>query len=307
MSDLKESIKGKMLIKQLPICDRYEAIKFLINEIFASEKANISSLSKEQIFESIISRENMSTTGIGFGLAIPHARVEGWGRFVLAVGVSYEGIDFDSLDKSQAKIICLMISSANEPYVILQTTAALIKFLEKNKGAESFLKKYSNFNQAKEKLSALCLDVDEQIFAKDVIRPVQACINLDDSIEKATRLMHLKHFDVLPVVDNENNFCGQLTCLDIFQYGMPNFFNNLRTISFVRHIDPFEKYFRIHRNLKVRNFYKHTEPISQDKTLIEIIFELSIKKRSKLFVTNEQNKLIGVIDRFTIIDKILVF
>ncbi|MBU1043092.1 MAG: PTS sugar transporter subunit IIA [Candidatus Omnitrophica bacterium] len=307
MSELKEVIKGKLIIKQLPVCDKFQAIKFLIKEVFASEKAKIAGLSEKEIFDSIVSRENMSTTGIGFGLAIPHSRIEGWGRFVLAVGLSYEGIDFDSMDKTQAKIICLMISSADEPYVILQTTAAIIKFLEKQKGAEAFLKTYPVFNRAKDKLSALCLEVDEQIFAKDVIRPVQACVNLNDSIETATRLMHLKHFDVLPVVDDEYNFCGQLTCLDVFQYGMPNFFNNLKTISFVRHIDPFEKYFRIHRNLKVSNFYKHAEPISQDKTLLEIIFELSIKQRSKLFVTNERNKLIGVIDRFTIIDKILVF
>ncbi len=307
MSDLEEKIKGKMLIKRLPVCDKFEAIKFLIKEVFSSEKANIGGLNKEEIFESIVSRENMSTTGIGFGLAIPHSRIEGWGRFILAVGISYEGIDFDSMDKSNAKIVCLMISSADEPYVILQTTAAIIQFLEKQKGAESFLKKYPVFNRAKDKLSALCLDVDEHIFARDVTRPVQACVNLNDSIETATRLMHLKQFDVLPVVDDDYNFCGQLTCLDIFQYGMPNFFSNLKTISFVRHIDPFEKYFRIHRSLKVSNFYKKAEPIGQDKTLIEIIFELSIKKRSKLFVTNEQNKLIGVIDRFTIIDKILIF
>jgi len=307
MKDLEGKVKGKMMIRKLPVCNKLEAIKILVKEVFASEKANIGGLNEKEIYENIVSRENMSTTGIGFGIAIPHSRIEGWGRFILAVGVSYDGIDFDSMDKGKAKIVFLMISSADEPYVILQTTAVIIKFLEKQGGVEVFLKKYPIFNRAKDKLSALCMDTDEHILAKDVIRPVQACVNLNDSIETATRLMHLKHFDVLPVVDDDYNFCGQLTCLDIFQYGMPNFFNNLKTISFVRHLDPFEKYFRIHRSLKVSNFYKQTEPINQNKTLLEIIFELSIKKRSKLFVTNEHNKLIGVIDRFTIIDKILVF
>ena len=204
-------------------------------------------------------------------------------------------------------MICLMISSAEKPYLILQMTATLISFLEKYRGVEVLIQKYRSIKDIVDQLRSFAVNKEDMILAQDIIRPVQAKVRLDDSIEKATRLMHLKHFEVLPVVDAQNKFCGQISCLDVFQYGMPNFFQNLNTVSFVRHIDPFEKYFLIQRSSKVSNFYKKTESIDDSKTLIEIVFELTVKKKAKLFVTNDKNELIGVIDRFTIIDKILIF
>ena len=89
------------------------------------------------------------------------------------------------------------------------------------------------------------------------------------------------------------------------QYGMPDFFKQLNTISFVRHIDPFEKYFKIKRDLKVRDvFADDSKPIQKDSTLIEVIFEMTVKNKSKLFMVDEDGTLAGVIDRFCIIDKI---
>ncbi len=305
--DIRRYVEESLIIGDLKAQTKEQAIAELINAVFVSRKAKPFGLSQNEVLKEVLEREKISTTGIGAGLAIPHARMEKWGGFLLAIGVCRKGLDFSSMDGKPVKLVCLMLSSAEEPYVILQMTATLISFFEKHNGVDAFIKRYNNPKYIIEQLRGFAVDKEDVILARDIIRPVQSLVELDDSIEKATRLMHLKQFEVLPVVDKQNKFCGQISCMDIFQYGLPNFFQNLNTVSFVRHIDPFEKYFMIHRSLKVRNFYKKTESIDETKTLIEIIFELTVKRKPKLFVTNEANDLIGVIDRFTIIDKILIF
>ncbi len=305
--DLRRFIEKSLIIGDIKAQTKEQAIAELINAVFMSQPANAFMCSQDEVLKEVLEREKMSTTGIGAGFAIPHARMEKWGNFLLAIGISRKGIDFSSMDGKPVKLICLMISSADKPYIILQMTATLISFLEKRNGVDALIKHHNTAKHIVEQLRNFAGNKEDMILARDIIRPVLSQVELDDPIEKATRLMHLKHFEVLPVVDKQNKFCGQISCMDIFQYGLPNFFQNLNTVSFVRHIDPFEKYFRIQRSLKVRNFYQKTESIDEAKTLIEIIFELTVKGRPKLFVTNEDNELIGVIDRFTIIDKILIF
>ena len=120
--------------------------------------------------------------------------------------------------------------------------------------------------------------------------------------------MHLHHLDVLPVLDDENKFYGVICCLDIFAYGIPDFFNQLHTVSFVRHIDPFEKYYRIRKGLKVKDLIKRdlSSAISKKDTLLEIIFQMTVKQHSHLYILDE-GCLAGEIDRFSIVDKILFY
>ncbi len=120
--------------------------------------------------------------------------------------------------------------------------------------------------------------------------------------------MHLDRRSILPVVNENNRFYGEISCYDIFAFGMPDFFRQLQTISFVRHIDPFEKYFNIKKGLSVKDLdLKEGKGIKKDSTLLEIVFEMTVKKKSKLFIVEDDGTLSGVIDRFCIIDKILFF
>jgi CBS domain-containing protein len=101
--------------------------------------------------------------------------------------------------------------------------------------------------------------------------------------------------------------CGEISCLNIFTYSIPDFFSRLQTVSFVRHLDPFEKYFRLKKGLKVKDLYvPSTRTIAENTTLMEIIFEMTTNNKSRLYVVDESG-LVGVVDRFTVIDRILFF
>ena len=74
-------------------------------------------------------REETMSTGIGFGIAIPHASSDRVGKVVAAFGRSLTGIEFDSLDNAPVKFIVLFVVPKDQFQTHLRTLAAIAKFL----------------------------------------------------------------------------------------------------------------------------------------------------------------------------------
>lgn len=67
----------------------------------------------EDISRRIIERETDMSTGIGFGIAIPHARIQGIDRLFLIAGRSKPGIEFNSIDEQPVHLLFMMVSPQN--------------------------------------------------------------------------------------------------------------------------------------------------------------------------------------------------
>ncbi len=98
-------------------------------------KTNLKSEEKEKVFEelvnllvqagrikdrrravaALIERERLGTTGIGEGIAIPHAKDESIERLTAALGISRKGIDFDATDGEPVHVVFLVLAEANNP------------------------------------------------------------------------------------------------------------------------------------------------------------------------------------------------
>jgi len=64
---------------------------------------------KDAFFEAILKREKIVSTGIGIGVAIPHAKLAGYDDFFIAIGIQKgEGIDWNALDDLPVRIIFLI-------------------------------------------------------------------------------------------------------------------------------------------------------------------------------------------------------
>jgi mannitol/fructose-specific phosphotransferase system IIA component (Ntr-type) len=74
-------------------------------------------------------REEMMSTGIGFGIAIPHAKVGQVKKLSFAVGISPSGIDFDSMDGTLVNLIILVIASDNQSSEYLGLLSKIMKML----------------------------------------------------------------------------------------------------------------------------------------------------------------------------------
>ena len=69
----------------------------------------------ENIVKAILKREELGSTGIGRGVAVPHTKHPSVEKLVGTVGVSSEGVDFSSLDGEKVHIIFLLVSPPDRP------------------------------------------------------------------------------------------------------------------------------------------------------------------------------------------------
>lgn len=295
----------KIVIEHLEAATAEQAVREIARRIADGDYLP-GNLSREKLIEAVLGRESQQTTGLGNGLAFPHARIAEWQEnMLLAIAFSDRGIDFASVDGRPVHAVFLMVSSTDEPYAILQTLSSVAQSLSDLDIARDGFDKQAVLTRVAQ-IGAK--KNGKIIYAADIMLPVRDTVSPDMSVEEVAHLMHVKQLDVVPVVDNENRYCGEISSLHLFQIGMPEFFKNLPTISFVRHIDPFEKYFHVKADLKAKDIMTVTDnPFTRDRTLLEIIFELTVKKRQRIFILDDHQRLEGMVDRFCILDKILFF
>lgn len=81
------------------------------------------SLKPDEISAAVLERESLMSTGLGHGVAVPHARFAGLTTPIVAVGLAREGIDFDAPDGEPAKVIFFLITPKDDPGVQLELLA----------------------------------------------------------------------------------------------------------------------------------------------------------------------------------------
>ena len=98
-------------------------------QIMASIKASNLLQNSDLFFEKILQREEQSSTGIGLGVAIPHARVEDLTKTFIAIGGSGKGIDFSTPDDIPVRLIFMIgVSPEKAEYLkILSKISGLVR------------------------------------------------------------------------------------------------------------------------------------------------------------------------------------
>jgi mannitol/fructose-specific phosphotransferase system IIA component (Ntr-type) len=81
----------------------------------AERASGVTKIPAEQIFDAVWAREQIMHTGIGHGLAVPHARLVGLKKSMVVIGRSLEGIDFDAPDGEPAHLICMILTPDSDP------------------------------------------------------------------------------------------------------------------------------------------------------------------------------------------------
>jgi len=82
-------------------------------------------IDESTITAELLAREELGSTGFGSGLAIPHCRLQGLDRFVLAVGTSTRGIAFDAMDNKKVHLFCVMVGPDDQPQLHVKMLAEI--------------------------------------------------------------------------------------------------------------------------------------------------------------------------------------
>jgi PTS system fructose-specific IIA component/PTS system nitrogen regulatory IIA component len=86
---------------------------------------------REEILAAILEREDLGSTGIGHGVAVPHAKCAGISHALGAVAEFPAGVDFESLDRKPVRVVYLIISPKNRPAEHLRVLESIAQHIRR--------------------------------------------------------------------------------------------------------------------------------------------------------------------------------
>jgi len=115
------------LMPNLVANTKEQAIRAMVGGL--AEAGAVPDGQQEHVISAILRREQLASTGIGRGVAIPHTKHDGVNRLVAAAAHSRTGIDFESLDGEPVHLIFLLVSPSNSPSDHLRALEAISRHI----------------------------------------------------------------------------------------------------------------------------------------------------------------------------------
>jgi len=136
-------VSREAILAELGATDKEGTIREMVQGLLDAGKIEADEF--ESIVKAILKREELGSTGIGRGVAVPHTKHPSVDRLVGTVAVSREGVDFASLDGEIVQLFFLLISPPHRPGDHLRALENIsrqlrndtfCKFLKQSKNAE---------------------------------------------------------------------------------------------------------------------------------------------------------------------------
>ena len=127
---LSDIVVANAIIPELEATNREQAIQELIQAL--ADAGAISRRSVKEANEAVLDREKQATTGIGKGIALPHAKIKSVKKVVGTIGRSTKGIEFSALDSKPVYIVILLLSNPEDPDEHLQAMETIFKHVRQD-------------------------------------------------------------------------------------------------------------------------------------------------------------------------------
>lgn len=110
---LTDFVIKEAIIPELSASAKEDVIREMVAQL--KNKAAIKSEDEDEVVAAVLKREELGSTGIGNGVAVPHTKHPAVDRLVATVAVSKDGVNFASLDGEPVFILFLLVSPLDRP------------------------------------------------------------------------------------------------------------------------------------------------------------------------------------------------
>jgi PTS system nitrogen regulatory IIA component len=147
--EIADLIRPEAVVPNLRATSKKQALQEL-----AKRAANRTGLPERRIFEVLIERERLGTTGVGNGVAIPHGKLPELQRLTALFAKLENPVDFDAIDEQPVDLICVLLAPEGAGADHLKALARISRVLrdrgicDKLRGTESADAMYAILTQA---------------------------------------------------------------------------------------------------------------------------------------------------------------
>ncbi len=114
------------IISNLMATGKREVLEELSQTVAAAHK----DLSPAKVLATLLDREKLGSTGVGEGIAIPHGKIAGLPKIIVAFGRSAKGVNFDAIDGRPVHILFLLLAPEDSPSTHLKALARISRLLK---------------------------------------------------------------------------------------------------------------------------------------------------------------------------------
>ncbi len=139
MQNLSELLDVGCMQLEMKARQKFEAIEELVQLLLDCGKIS----DKERFIKELLERENLSSTGIGQGIAIPHRLTAGVDKTHIAFGRKVKGVPFESVDQKPAHIIFLILGPQGQHSEHLRILSSLSRYLHDRAFFEALMRAQS--------------------------------------------------------------------------------------------------------------------------------------------------------------------
>ncbi len=122
---LADVLKEEYIITDLKATEKRE----LLDEMVTDLSSKVEGLNREQLLEALLERERLGSTGIGYGVAIPHGKIKGLNGIKVSFGRSKKGVDFHAMDNMPVHLFFLIVAPENSTSVHLKILSSIARIL----------------------------------------------------------------------------------------------------------------------------------------------------------------------------------
>lgn len=123
---LLDALRKESVIPNLTSTNKAEVIRELSEHLASTH----SSINADRIFKALMEREDICSTAVDEGVAIPHAKLSGVSGIIAAFGRSEQGIDFESLDGNPTHLFVLLLTPENSAGTHLKFLARISRIFK---------------------------------------------------------------------------------------------------------------------------------------------------------------------------------
>jgi len=135
--DLKliDLLPEKVIAPDLRADNKTDVLREMVGLLYQAGKID----DQEKVLEVLLDRERLGSTGVGYGVAIPHGKYNSIDNLIAAFGRSKKGIDFDAVDHKPVHIFFLFLAPENAANLHLRVLARSCRLLKRDTFRESLM------------------------------------------------------------------------------------------------------------------------------------------------------------------------
>lgn len=133
---LSSLVRQELIFPDLRGTDRQEILHAFANAL--ADRGVVQDA--EKVYLRLWEREQLGSTAIGSGVAIPHCKLDQAHEVILAVGLSAAGVDFESVDGKRVHVFFLVLSPADKPAEHLKSLAAISRWAKLDQHASRLMR-----------------------------------------------------------------------------------------------------------------------------------------------------------------------